>query len=116
MLLIRAGPSVGSAQKPRFPSRHFSSDRREVTASSSDVPTVSFLQRATAELPMAHSRFFLFWPRARGKVALLQGGRRQEGVREEREAGEAKQAAGGRHQPAPRPGCLGEDRTGPLGL
>lgn len=67
MLLIIAGPSVGSARKPRFPSRRFCSDRREATASGSDVPTFSFLQRVTAELPMAHSRFFLFWPRARGK-------------------------------------------------
>ena len=55
------------AQKPRFPSRQFCSDRREATDGGSEVPTFSLLHQVAAELPRAHNCFFIFWPKARGK-------------------------------------------------
>lgn len=103
------------AQKPRFPSRQFCSDHREATGGGSEVPTFLLCTRWPQSSPGLTTVSSFLGPKHEASTALLQGSGRQEVVRGERTAGEARrsQASGG------RPGCLGEDRTGqppPRGL
>ena len=84
------------AQKPRFPSRQFCSDHREATGGGSEVPTFLLCTRWPQSSPGLTTVSSFLGPKHEASTALLQGSRRQEVVRGERTAGEARRAAGGR--------------------